>query len=306
MPVRRGKKTVFLIAEVFREFTRDDCVPMAGSLAFFTLFSFPPILAIVVELASVWVDPGVARQEILTTTAELVGWGTAEQVRTMLEAADAPITGSVPGQVGSVLLLLFAATMVLAQAQQALNRVWGVVHARGGLKHFLLRRVIALVIILGFVLLLLGSLAASTVVSFVGARMEPILPEGWTSPLLSLAGSGISFATVALVLAALFKLLPEVRVRGSDVVPGALLTSVLLAVGKEVIAWVLASFPLGTAFGAASSLAILLFWVFYSAAIVLWGAEFTKVVARRRGHRVNPTRGARRRRQPREIRRVEA
>lgn len=280
------------LLEVFREFAHDDCVPLAGSIAFFTLFSFPPILAMVVELAGLVVAPEVARAEILESVELFAGRNAAEQTHAVLQAVGSLDIPSGPMRLFSVFMLLFAATMVLAQAQQALNRVWGVKHARGGLKHFLLRRIVALLMIAGLVLLLLASMLTSTVVTLVRQRITELLPEQNLGLLLTIASAGVSYLVVAGVIALLFKWLPEARVPSSDALLGALITALLLGFGREVIAWVLGRLSLGSAFGAAQSLAILLFWVFYSSAIVLWGAELTKVIARHRGHRVRPDAGA--------------
>lgn len=288
----RSRQLVSVIREVFREFSRDDCVTMAGSLAFFTLFSFPPILLIVVDLAGLLVDPEIARAEILSLSYEIAGATAREQTRAVLDAVGTPATTSLAGTIASLAMLLFAATMVLAQTQQALNRVWGVVHRSGGLKHFLVRRVISFAMILGLVVLLLLSLASSAVLAVLGDQIAAVFPAGWTGPLLTAATAGIYYALVSLVLVLVFKLLPEAKVPWSDAIPGALLTGLLLGGGREVIGWVLTQLSLGSAFGAAQSLAILLFWVFYSSAILLWGAELTKVMARRRGHRVEPEAGA--------------
>lgn len=280
------------LVEVFREFIADDCVPLAGSIAFFTLFSFPPILAMVVELAGLIVDEAVVRAEILQIVEIFAGPNAAQQTRWVLEAVGALEIPSGPSRLFSVLVLTFAATMVLAQAQQALNRVWGVRHLRGGLRHFLVRRVVALLMILGLVLLLLISLLTSTVVTLVRQRMTELLPEQNLGVLITFGSAAVSYLFVAFVIMLLFKLLPEVRVPLSDAFLGALVTALLIGLGREVIAWVLGQLSLGSAFGAAQSLAVLLFWVFYSSAIVLWGAELTKVIARRRGHRVRPDEGA--------------
>ncbi|HHO49279.1 MAG TPA: YihY/virulence factor BrkB family protein [Deltaproteobacteria bacterium] len=283
-----------LIAEVFREFIHDDCVPLAGSLAFFTLFSFPPILALVVDIASLLVEPELARAQTPILLENVFGEPVGEQARLILREVRRTGSERPLARLGGIGILVFAATMILAQAQQALNRVWGV-RRRAGLRRFLIKRLISLSLLLGMVLLLLLSLAGTTALGVVEGMVDPhlsALPEGLTSPLITRSKAALTFATLALVCSALHQILPEARVPLGDALIGGLATAALLTVGQEVIGWVIATAAMGSAFGAARSLALLLFWVFYSAGILLWGAELTKVVARRRGHHVDPVEGA--------------
>lgn len=288
--LRRGAGLVF---EVFHEFTRDECIPLAGSLAFFTLFSFGPILALVVDIASMLVEPGVVREQVVAIIGVAFGGQVGEHAREALGQLHAHQIQHPVARVGGVALLLFAATMVLAQAQQALNRVWGVERG-GGFGGFLVKRLVSLGVIVGLVVVLLTSVVISATVSSLGPQMDLLLPEGTRSTVVGAANAGISFALLAFIAAIVNRVLPEARIPWSDAWVGGLVTAFLLTAGHAVIGWILSATAMASAFGASQSLALLLFWVFYSSAIVLWGAEFTKVVARRRGHVVVPEPGARR------------
>ncbi|MEZ4236862.1 MAG: YihY/virulence factor BrkB family protein [Myxococcota bacterium] len=180
--------------------------------------------------------------------------------------------------------------MVLAQAQQALNRVWAV-ERRAGFRGFVFKRLVSLGLIFGLVVLLFTSMTTSAVVGSLGPRLDLVLPEGVRALVIGAGNAGISFALLALVAALMHGILPEARIPWSDAAIGGLVTAFLLAAG-HAIGWILSATPMASIFGASQSLALLLFWVFYSSAIVLWGAEFTKVVARRRGHEVAPSEGA--------------
>jgi membrane protein len=282
-----------LIAEVFREFSRDECIPLAGSLAFFTLFSFGPLLALVVDLASVAVEPGVTRAQIVDLSGTAFGNEVAEQTRVALEQLREHQLEHPLARVAGIGLLLFAATMVLAQAQHALNRVWAV-ERRAGFGSFVFKRLVSLGVIVGLVVLLLASMLISAAVGSLGPELNEILPAGMKSLVIGAANAGISFALLAFVAALLHRILPEVHIPWSDAAIGGLITAFLLTAGHAIIGWVLSATPMASTFGASQSLALLLFWVFYSSAIVLWGAEFTKVVARRRGHEIAPWEGANR------------
>jgi membrane protein len=282
-----------LIAEVFQEFGRDECIPLAGSLAFFTLFSFGPILALVVDIASFAVDPGAVRAQILEMSGGVFGSEVADQTRVALEQLRERQLEHPAARVAGIALLLFAATMVLAQAQQALNRVWAV-ERRAGFRAFLFKRLVSLGVIVGLVVVLLASMMISAVVGSLGPQLNEILPEGVKSLVIGAANAGISFALLAFVAATVHRVLPEARIPWSDAAIGGVVTAFLLTAGHAIIGWVLSATSMASTFGASQSLALLLFWVFYSSAIVLWGAEFTKVVARRRGHEIAPSEGARR------------
>ncbi|MEZ4242115.1 MAG: YihY/virulence factor BrkB family protein, partial [Myxococcota bacterium] len=290
--IGRGLRTaVAVIIEVFHEFVRDECVPLAGSLAFFTLFSFGPILALVVDIASVAVEPGIIRAELVSSIGAMFGTPVAEQTRVALEQLRERQLDHPVARVAGVALLLFAATMVLAQAQQALNRVWAV-ERRAGFRGFVFKRLVSLGLIFGLVVLLFTSMTTSAVVGSLGPRLDLVLPEGVRALVIGAGNAGISFALLALVAALMHGILPEARIPWSDAAIGGLVTAFLLAAGHAIIGWILSATPMASIFGASQSLALLLFWVFYSSAIVLWGAEFTKVVARRRGHEVAPSEGA--------------
>ena len=282
-----------ILAEVFREFARDDCIPLAGSLAFFTLFSFAPILALVVDLASLLVAPALIEEHLAFFLEIIFGPAVADQSQHLLEALRERQIGSPVARIAGIALLLFAATMVLSQAQRALNRVWAV-ERRAGFGGFLFKRLVSMGVIVGLVIVLLASVVVSAVVSSLGPQLDRILPAGVGSQVIGLGNAGISFGLLVLAAVLVHRVLPEARIPWSDAAIGGVVTAGLLTAGHQIIGWVLSETPIASSFGAAQSLALLLFWVFYSSGIVLWGAEFTKVIARRRGHIVAPVLGAER------------
>ncbi len=147
-------------------------------------------------------------------------------------------------------------------------------------------------LLLSLVVLLLLSLAMTTVMGLLDPHLASLLPEWIVGVLMSRSKDALTFATLALLCTAVHSVLPEAKIPLGDALIGGLATAALLAIGQELIGWFIATAAMGSAFGAARSLALLLFWVFYSAGILLWGAELTKVVARRRGHVAPPITGA--------------
>ena len=256
---------------------------LAASLAFYTLFSLAPLLVIVVGLAGAFFGEEAVRGEVVAELRGLLGEESALIVQKAI--ADAAIRSSGLGAtLASVATLLFGATIVVSELQDALNTIW---KTRGDESwsafDFVKKRLLslALVVVIGF--LLLVSLIASAVVNAAGTYLLDHLP----APAFLLEGANlvVSFAVVTGLFAAVYKVLPDVHIAWRDVWVGSLATSALFMLGKTLIGIYLGQSAIGSTYGAAGSLATILVWVYYSALIVLLGAEFTSVYAGRRSSR---------------------
>ena len=283
----REWRPIGFIIEVFEEFSRDGCDALAGSLAFFTLFSFPPLLAVIVDTVALFTGTAKAVSKVEAVVDELFGAAVTEQILSVLESVQNTHHEG-PGRFLGIVLAVFSASVVLAQAQRALNRVW-CVDSSGGVEGFLLKRVVGLVLTLGFTLLMLVSMIASASLSMLGDRLDPLLPDGLSTFTVHFLTDVLAFLLLGVATTLLHKLLPERKIRTADAVVGGVVTATLLTVGQMVISWLLNTIGMGSAYGTAQSLALLLFWVFYGSAIFLWGAEFIKVWARRRGVEIVPS-----------------
>jgi membrane protein len=278
------------VKATFREFGQDDCASMAAALAYYTIFSLPALLVIVTWVAGLAFDPTDVQGRIRTELQEVVGPEGAEQVETMIGHAQR--TGAAPlAAVIGIGTLLFGATGALAQLQASLNRAWGVKPdpQAGGLKQFLLKRILSLgmVLVIGFLLLV-----ALLVTATLSALSERWLPGNWSQPLLLVAGFLVDLAVVTLLFAAIFKVLPDVEIAWREVWVGAGVTAVLFVLGKFAMGFYLGRSDVGSAYGVAGSLALVLVWIYYSGLILLAGAEFTQVWARRYGTEIRPSAGA--------------
>jgi membrane protein len=279
---------------VLRDFVDDECPTLAGSLSYYTVFSLPPFLVLLLLLVGAVLDPADVRGALEAQIESVVGSSGGEIARGLLRQAENPLAGSVTTALIGGAALLLGATGAFLQLQAALNRVFEVKPdpAQGGVQNFVAKRAFALVFVLGVAFFLLVSLTVSAAVSVIGERAAGLLPGDLSEPLLHALHLGFAFAVTVGMFAALLKFLPDARIAWRDVWAGAVATTILFLVGKFAIGLYLGRNQPGQAYGAAASLAVLLVWIYYASMILLLGAEFTQTWAERRGSRVAPEPGA--------------
>ena len=296
-----------LLKRSVQEFLSDDCMTRAAALSYYTVFSLPPLLILILLLAGMLLDPADVRGGLERQIEALMGPAAGEQIRAILTHAERPGGGLLTTLLG-IGAILFGATGVFVQLQGALNRAWEVEPdpAQGGVKNFLLKRVMSFGMILTIAFLLLVSLVVSAALTAFGGALVRYLPEGVSTPLLQGLNLAISkfgknkasalafMQLLAALCAMLFKVVPDATIGWRDAWVGAGVTALLFTAGKSLIGLYLGKSNPGEAFGAAGSLALLLLWIYYSSLILLFGAEFTQAWAERRGHGVVPEPGARR------------
>ncbi|MDQ3138322.1 MAG: YihY/virulence factor BrkB family protein [Gemmatimonadota bacterium] len=288
------KDTVALLKDSGKDFIDDDCPTQAAALSYYTIFSLPPLLLLILMILGAVLDPQDIRGQLESQMGALMGPSATEQIRSILEQANEPGSGGILPTVLSLVALVFGATGAFGQLQAALNRAWEVAPdpEQGGLKAFLLKRVFSFGMILSVAFLLLVSLVLSAALTAFGGALGSALPEGVSATLLQVVNQVISFAVVAALFAAIFKVLPDATIAWRDVWVGAAVTALLFVIGKFLIGFYLGRSNPGEAFGAAGSLAVMLVWIYYSSMILLFGAEFTQTWAERRGSGIAPEKGA--------------
>jgi membrane protein len=260
----------------------DRAASEGAALSYYTVFSIAPLLLIVIAVAGLVFGEEAARGAVVGQLQGMMGQQGAQAVEELVKSASAPRAGIVSTLIGFALLLV-GATTVLAELQDALDRIWKA-PARpdaSGLWGWLRARVLSFAMILGVGFLLLVSLVFSAALAALGDWWSPLF-GGW-EVLAMVVNFVLSFAIVTALFALIYKFMPHVRIQWRDVAIGAAVTALLFTIGKLLIGLYIGKSGVTSGFGAAGSLVVLLLWVYYSAQIFLLGAEFTAAYAWRYG-----------------------
>jgi membrane protein len=276
-----------LLKEAAADWSHDKAPRLGAALAYYTVFSIVPLLVLFIAIIGLVFGQEAAQTTIIDQISTLVGERGAATIKEMIQKADEPATGIVSSSIAVITLLLGAAGF-FGQLKDALDTVWGIEPKEGrGILGYLKDNLLSVVTVFGTGFLLLVSLIISAALAVVGKWFDNLLPL----PEVALQGLNVllSFLIITGLFALIFKVLPDAHIAWPDVWMGAAITSALFTVGKFAIGLYLCKSNVGTGFGAAGSLVIVLVWVYYSAQILLYGAEFTQVYANRMGQRIQPS-----------------
>ena len=265
---------------------------LAASLAYYTIFSLAPILLIAIAIANLLLVNGDVQQTIITETTTNFGSGVGDTVEDLLVARTADTGSNIAATVFGFLLLIVGATGVFGQLQTAINEIWGVrpnPKKTSWLRLIWVRlRSLGMILVIGFILIM------STVASAFVSGLQELFGDNLlgSEGIWQTVNTVVSFAIVTVLFALIFKVLPDAIVRWRDVWLGAAFTALLFTIGKFLIGLYLAQSGVSSAYGAAGSLVLLLLWVYYSAQILLLGAEFTQAYAKKYGVGIIPNENA--------------
>jgi membrane protein len=265
----------------------DNVQRMSAALAYYTIFSLAPLLVIAIAIAGLVFGEDAARGEIVGEIRELVGQDGARAIQAMIQSAYHPGHSVVATIIGIVTLLL-GATGAFSEVYDALNLIWRVnQESSTAVRTIIKARFMSfgMILIIGF--LLLVSLVVSAVLAGISKYASSFLPA--PAPLLHFLDFLFSLAVVTVLFAMIFKVLPEIKIRWGDVWAGATLTALLFTVGKFVIGFYIGKSVSASSYGAAGSLVVIVAWIYYSAFILYFGAEFTQVYAHQCGSRLEGT-----------------
>ena len=280
-----------ILRETFHIWIERDAFTYSAALAFFAIFSLGPVLVVFTEGAALFFDPAAVREQILSQFDVLMGHDPATAVDVMLGRAAVEMHGVI-ARIIAIATFVIGTTAVFVQLQDSLNRMWDVAPKPGPLIRTLLwKRVVsfALLLALGFVLVV--SLALATTIHALQTYAEH--HAHFPAAVFETGNAIVSWLLVTVLFALLYRVLPDVEIPWRDVWVGALLTALLLSVGKWAIGFYMGRSAIALEYGAAGSMIVMLFWVYFASLLVLLGAVFTRVQARHfEAHRIQATRGA--------------
>jgi membrane protein len=283
-------KVIEIIKDTGRSFMEDKAMRLSAALAYYSVFSMAPLLIVAISIAGTIFGENAARGAIKEQLTGALGAEAASAIQQMIMGASSSGKNGTMAIIGFIVLLV-SASGVFAQLKDAMNTVWNI-KAKPGRSLLALAwdRIMSLSMVLMIGFLLLVSLVLSTAVAAASSWIGTVLP---VPPLVWLSvNSVVSLSVITLMFAMIFKILPDADVRWKDVWAGAFMTSCLFSIGKFLLALYLGRMGAASTYGAAGALVLILTWVYYSSNILLLGAEFTQVLAHRRGRRIGPTSAA--------------
>lgn len=289
---RAAREIVAFLGETLRRCVLHSIDTQSAALAFYSLFALAPVLLVVLSVARRYFAEGQARLEIARQLQGLMGAETGNAAASLLEKAAGTDPGGASVGIVGIVVLVLGATAVFIQLQEALNRVWEVApQPCSALGTLLKKRLVSF----GLVLLVGAVLFVSLLLSAGLMALTELLSE--EAPLrvvlVTLANEVLAFLVLAVLLALVYRVLPDARLEWRDVGLGAVATSLLFTIGKWAIGFYLGRTTVASQFGVAGSLVVVLLWVYYESFILLFGAELTAVFSSRYGrHRVTPETGA--------------
>jgi len=291
MPHTKKKYFLFNIWPVLKksgiEFFSDSDLKFAASLSFYTIFALPPLLIIIIALSGVFFGAEAVRGEIYGQIAHLVGKDPALQIQEIIRNAALSRDTFIATTIG-VVTLIFGASGVFGEIQDSINQIWGIkAKPKRGFVKLIQNRLISfsMVAVLGF--LLLVSLILNALLDALSTKLQGYFPD-LSIYLFHVINLGLLFSLITVLFAIIFKTLPDGKVNWKDAFIGSIFTAVLFMLGKSAIGFYLGKSSIVSTYGAAGSLIVILLWIYYSALILYYGAEFTKVYAYTFGNKITP------------------
>jgi len=278
--IHKARNFWSLLMEAAHEFSEDHASKLSASLAYYTLFSIGPLLLVVVTIVGFFYKKASA--ELFGEMSSIIGAKAAGQLQGMLDNMSKQTNTTLIGIIG-ILVFIFGATGIFAEMQSSINYIWSVKAKpkRSWLK-YILDRLISLALVIGLGFLLLVTLFMNVAFDLFSEHLKQFLGNSDTA-LLKAANTGLLFIVAALIFTIIFKVLPDAWISWKDAIIGSVFTSVLFMVGKLLISYYLGISKSINLYGAATSIILLLSWVYYSAMIIYYGAEFTEVYAKKWG-----------------------
>ena len=281
------KKTWYLFKETFRGSMNDNVLQLSAALSYYTIFSLPPLLIIIISLSGIFFGADAVRGVIFVQIKGLVGNGAAMQIQEIIKNVKLSNSNIFATALG-IIILLIGASSVFAEIQDSVNYIWGIkAKPKRGLIKFLYNRLMSFSMIGSVGFLLLVGLIINSIIDILNKRLAIFIPQDAIILLLTV-NTLLGFIIITLLFTFIFKTLPDGKIAYRDCIIGASFTAFLFMIGKFVISFYLGRYDIASVYGAAGSIILIFAWVYYSAIILYFGAEFTNVYAQTYGQKIIP------------------
>lgn len=265
----------------------DKITKLSASLAYYTIFSMGPLLVVIISLCGLFLGREAVQGKIYQQLVGFVGADTANSLQEIIKNASLAGKSQLAAIIGGITLLV-GATTVFGEIQDSINMIWGLKPKpkRGWLK-MLQNRFLSFSVIVSLGFLLLVSLSVTSIIDGFSERLMAHFPDV-TVVLFYIINIAITLFVITIIFAVIFKVLPDAKIRWKDVLAGAIATALLFMLGKFGISFYISKSNVGSTYGTAGSLVVLLLWIYYSSIILYFGAEFTKAYAVKYGAEIHP------------------
>lgn len=271
----------------FNGFSDDKVTKLSAALAYYTVFSMAPMLIVIISLCSIFLGKEAIEGQVYGQLSSFLGQEAALQFQEIIKKAAIGGKGTI-GVIVGIVSLLIGATTVFGEIQDSINMIWGLkAKPNKGLIKLLMTRLMSFSVIGSLGFLLLVSLIVTAIVDGFSNKLQVHFPQ-ITVLLFYVINQVVTFVIVTLIFSVIFKVLPDARIKWKDVMYGSVVTSFLFMIGKFGISLYISKSDVGSTYGAAGSLVVLLLWTYYSALILYYGAEFTKAYALEYGSEILP------------------
>ena len=272
----------------FTGFSNHNVMKFSAALAYYTVFSMAPLLIVIISLCGIFLGQEAVEGQIYGSLAGFMGEDTAMQLQEIIKKASISGKDTIAAIIG-IITLLVGATTVFAEIQDSINDIWGLKPKpkRGWLK-ILKNRFLSFSVIISLGFILLVSLAVTSLIDGFSDILQARFPEV-TVVIFYILNQAITLAVISLIFGVIFKVLPDAEIKWRDVISGSVVTALLFMLGKFAISFYISKSEVGSTYGAAGSLVVLLLWTYYSSIILYFGAEFTKAYAVKFGSEIRPS-----------------
>lgn len=281
------RQTWELLIGTFKSFSNDRAMKLSASLAYYTIFSIAPLLIMLISVTSIIYGNNAIEGEVFDGINEFVGNEAAMQIQEIIKRVSVSENSVLAVVIGTATLFI-GATGVFLEIQDSLNMIWRIrAKPKKGWLRMILNRLISFSMILSLGFLLIVSLIINGIILALSTKLSAYFPD-ITVLLMNLVNAAVTFLVIASLFGIIFKFLPDVQISWKDVRMGAIATALLFMLGRYLIGIYIARVAPGSAYGAAGSLVVILVWIYYSSAILYFGAEFTKTFAEKYGRTIRP------------------